>query len=53
MSEIGNRHVNNPNEEAINARMQAHAGVLGDLGITDPPGVLTAVLGIALTISLP
>ncbi|NNN29166.1 hypothetical protein HLK59_02130 [Streptomyces sp. S3(2020)] len=52
MSEIGNRHLNNPNDEAINTLMRAHAGVLGDLGITNP-SVVVAMLGIALTISLP
>lgn len=49
----GNRYVNNPNDEVINTLTRAHAGVLGDLGITDSAGVLAAVLGTALTISIP
>lgn len=52
VSEIGNRHLNNPNDEAINTLMLAHAGILGDLGITNPTAVV-AMLGIAITISIP
>lgn len=53
MSEIGTRHVNNPNDEVIDTLMRTHAGVLGDLGITDPRGVATAVLGISISIVIP
>ncbi|WP_405894415.1 ribosome-inactivating family protein [Streptomyces sp. NBC_00104] len=53
MSEIANRHVNNPNDEVINTLMRTHAGVLGDLGITDSRGVAVALLGIAITVSIP
>ncbi|QYX78676.1 ribosome-inactivating family protein [Streptomyces akebiae] len=53
MSEIAHRHVNNPNDEVINTLMRTHAGVLGDLGITNSRDVAVALLGISITVVIP
>ncbi len=55
MSEIGTRHVVDPNDERIHALMLAHRPTLAALGIEDDEAakVVTAVLAIALFIFIP